>query len=250
MTRQSQKDEERFYAETYLRLLGIDGSLIAGESPDFQIRCASETIGLEVTSYHEGGRRREVEASWEKLLEYSARFREAHTDLNKISVRFYFRAMQLPSPRQFEPFCIAVAEILRRHAPRFSRTTTTIRLDKETAVLARYLQSIDARAVNFYAPWRWSAYNFGGVGTTDDELVAVIARKLKPYPARPKQLHLLIHGGSPALSRIAAPRLEHLERFDKVNSTLRDGPFDTVAILDLRNFVWTRSTGWRPIGND
>ena len=261
MTRQSQKDEERFYAETYMRLLAIDGSLIAGESPDFQIRCASETIGLEVTSYHEGGRRREVEASWEKLLEYSARFREAHTDLNKISARFYLRAMlhpsprefamRLPSRREFEPFCVAVAKVLRRHAPCLSRTTKTIRLDKETPVLGRYLESIDARAVNSHAPWRWSAYNFGGVGTTDEELLVVIARKL-PYraPVGVDQSHLLIYGGSQGLSRIAAPHLENLKRFDKVNSTLRDGPFDTVGILDLRNFVWTRSDGWRPIGND
>jgi hypothetical protein len=258
MTRRTQKREERAVVGQYLQLRGLTGQLVEGEHPDFTLHTANEVIGLEVTAYHgqtgnvSGQRARQVESSWDALREYSGGFRERHTEFNSLNVRLNFKERRLPPPSRFEAFCCAVADILRRNMNAFSRTYTDLRVEPNAdALLDEYLSHITVSVTKAYLDWDWPAYMSGGIGTSDDELLAVVDKKLRTYRAPPaiRTSHLIIYGGGPGLSRIAAPfSAEQLEAFTKLNAALRAGPFAVVAILDLRDFVWTRGAGWQQLG--
>jgi hypothetical protein len=87
----------------------------------------------------------------------------------------------------------------------------------------------------------------GGIGTSDQELHAVIEGKLRSYsaPGGVHETHLVIFGRGPELTRIAAPfSTEHLTTYSTLNRALRDGPFAAAAILCIRDFLWTRAGGW------
>jgi hypothetical protein len=62
MTRQVEKDEERFYASEYLKRRGIVGKLDDRERPDFLVRTNSGTLGVEVISYGTSGGRQVASA--------------------------------------------------------------------------------------------------------------------------------------------------------------------------------------------
>jgi hypothetical protein len=95
MTRQAQKDEERFYAMEYLRRRGIDGRVADTEHPDFLIYTSSGTLGIEVISYG-ANRGRQVDSAWGALQEHSDKFRERNPDLRRFGVRLHFRAYRMP----------------------------------------------------------------------------------------------------------------------------------------------------------
>jgi hypothetical protein len=86
------------------------------------------------------------------------------------------------------------------------------------------------------------------IGTRDEELHAVIERKLRSYhaPAGIDETHLVIFGRGPELTRIAAPfSTEHLATYSGLNTALNEGPFAAAAILCLRDFFWTKADGWQ-----
>lgn len=116
-------------------------------------------------------------------------------------------------------------------------------------LLADYLMGVELLlGRRYWSHWEWPGYMSGGVGTTDNELHAVVAPKLADYnaPAWINSSHLVIVGGGPALTRIAAPfSAQHLSKYSKLNQALKDGPFDTVAILCLRDFIWSNVEGWK-----
>jgi hypothetical protein len=88
----------------------------------------------------------------------------------------------------------------------------------------------------------------GGIGTSDQELHAVIEGKLRSYnrPVGVSETHLVICGRGPELTRIAAPfSTKHLATYSTLNRALRDGPFAAAAILCIRDFVWTKTHAWR-----
>src|SRR5687767_11285110 len=115
MTRQTQKVEERFFAQEYLRRRGIRGPVCESEHPDFVIDTFVGQLGVEVVSY--GDRNgREVDAAWDKLIDYSAEFRGRHPDLNRFGANLHFRNYRMPPPRHYKRFCEAIAALLRKQA--------------------------------------------------------------------------------------------------------------------------------------
>jgi hypothetical protein len=248
MTRQVQKDEERFYASKYLKRRGIVGKLDDRERPDFLIRTSSVTLGVEVISYGTSGGR-QVASAWAALQEYSDQFRERHPDLRRFGVRLHCRSHRMPPPRAFEPFCEAVAAQLRRNTDLPARGKwRTVHIDPTEPVVGKYLSRIEVYGVTFYSQWEWPASISGGIGTSDEELHAVIERKLRSYraPAGIDETHLVIFGRGPELTRIAAPfSAEILATYSDLNTALSKGPFAAAAILCLRDFYWTKADGWR-----
>jgi hypothetical protein len=209
MTRQVQKDEERFYASEYLKRRGIVGKLDDRERPDFLVRTNSGTLGVEIISYGTSGGR-QVASAWAALQEYSDQFRERHPDLRRFGVRLHCRSHRMPPPRAFEPFCEAVAAQLRRNTDLPARGKwRTVHIDPPEPVVGKYLSRIEVYGVTFYSQWEWPASISGGIGTSDEELHAVIERKLRSYraPAGIDETHLVIFGRGPELTRIAAPFL-------------------------------------------
>jgi hypothetical protein len=248
MTRQVQKDEERFYASEYLKRRGIVGKLDDRERPDFLVRTNSGTLGVEVISYGTSGGR-QVASAWAALQEYSDQFRERHPDLRRFGVRLHCRSHRMPPPRAFEPFCEAVAAQLRRNTDLPGRGKwRTVHIDPTELVVGKYLSRIEVYGVTFYSQWEWPASISGGIGTSDEELHAVIERKLRSYraPAGIDETHLVIFGRGPELTRIAAPfSAEILATYSDLNTALSKGPFAAAAILCLRDFYWTKADGWR-----
>jgi hypothetical protein len=139
VTRQTQKDEERFYATEYLRRRSILGQLHDREHPDFLVRTNSGTLGVEVISYgaSEG---RQVASAWATLQKYSDQFRERHPDLRRFGVRLHFRSYRMPPPRAFGPFCEAIAAQLRRNADLRPRSEwRTVHIDPSEPVAGKHL---------------------------------------------------------------------------------------------------------------
>lgn len=258
MTRTSQKKEEWAVADRYTRLRGIVGTVEASERPDFLVTTPAGTLGIEVTAYHAnlgsdgGSAGREVESAWEALLEFAAVYREQFPEINRLNCWLNFRSHRLPSRSQFEPFCAAVVALLQRNRSRATRAYLDIPVNAEAdGILARYVSKVTIREAKAWLDWYWPAHSGGGVGTSDHELMAVLGKKLGSYrpPSGLIESHLVIYGGGPGLSRIAAPfSTEQLEGFPMVNEALAAGPFSDVAILDLRDFLWTRAKGWSKLG--
>lgn len=250
MTRQAQKDEERFYAAEYVHRRGIEGQIAEREHPDFVIDTRDGVIGIEVVSY--GNRSgRKVNSAWETLLDYAAKFRERHPDLNRFGARLHFRTYRMPPPRMYEPFCESVARLLRQNVDLPARGEwRTVRIDSTDPMLGRYLSHIEVYGVRFYSDWEWPALMNGGIGTSDAEMLAAVERKLSEYrqPTHISESHLVVYGRGPQRTRIASPiSADHLESFPTLNAALRGGPFIAAAILCLRDFYWTSADGWRDL---
>jgi hypothetical protein len=254
MTRQTKKDRERFYAKQWLLRRRISACLEDHEHPDFVVRHEGETLGIEIVEYHgeASGRRgrkgRQVEAAWETLQDYSDKFRERYPDIDSVDVRLHFKDYKMPPPRSFEPFCKAIAELIRNNQGLGENIKRTIKNQALHPLLDEYLLGVELFGAKCWSHWEWPAYMNGGVGTSEGELYAVVAAKLANYgaPAGIDSSHLVIGGGGPARTRIAAPTSAlHLSNYAKLNKALDDGPFATVAILCLRDFIWCRNQGWK-----
>lgn len=248
MTRQTQKDEERFFAAEYLRRRGIEGQVYESEHPDFVVDTQGGRLGVEVVSYGDRSGR-EVDAAWDTLIDYSTNFRERHRDLNRFGARLHFRNYRMPPPRNYEPFCVAITALLRKQNDFPVRGKwRTLRIDPKDSVLGRHLSMIEVYGVTFYSDWEWPSLMNGGIGTSDEEMFAAVERKLREYqqPHFINESHLVVYGRGPQRTRIASPfSAEQLDGFPSLNSALRVGPFASAAILCLRDFYWTRAQGWR-----
>jgi hypothetical protein len=204
------------------------------------------TLGVEVISYGTSGGR-QVASAWAALQEYSDQFRERHPDLRRFGVRLHCRSHRMPPPRAFEPFCEAVAAQLRRNTDLPARGKwRTVHIDPTEPVVGKYLSRIEVYGVTFYSQWEWPASISGGIGTSDEELHAVIERKLRSYraPAGIDETHLVIFGRGPELTCIAAPfSAEIPATYSDLNTALSKGPFAAAAIL-----AYATSTGQKPMG--
>lgn len=250
MTRLTQKAEERFYAAEYIRRRCIEGQMSEGEHPDFIVQTTSGALGIEVVSY--GNRRgREVDAAWDALIDQATEFRERHPDLNRYGAQLHFRTYRMPPPRDHESFCDAIAALLRTNTDLSARGEwRTLRIDPADPILGRHLSHIDVYGVNFYSEWKWPTLMNGGIGTSDEEMLAAVERKLSEYrqPDHVSESHLVVYGRGPQRTRIASLfSAEHLERFPSLNAALHAGPFKAAAVLCLRDFYWTKTNGWRDL---
>jgi hypothetical protein len=93
----------------------------------------------------------------------------------------------------------------------------------------------------------------GGIGISDEEMLAAVERKLREYqrPDHISESHLVVYGRGPQRTRIASPFLaKQLGRFRSLNSALRAGPFAAASILCYRDFYWRRAQVWRDLPAD
>jgi hypothetical protein len=255
MTRSEKKERERFYASQWLLRRRIAARLEDHEHPDFVVQYGAERLGIEIVEYHGGtlgrggSKGRQVEASWDALRDYSDDFRERTPDIDRVGVRLHFKEYRMPPPRSFEDFCNAVAELVRKSGRVVDKVKLAVKLDPVLhPLLADYLIGVELFGRSYWSHWEWPAYMNGSIGTTDEELHAVVADKLATYnaPAGINSSHLVIVGGGPALTRIAAPvSALHLSTYSKLNRALNNGPFASVATLCLRDFIWSKDEGWK-----
>ena len=126
MTRPEQKSSERQALDAVLAALGLspDQEPEHGEAPDFTVRVAGRTIGVEVTMYRygatvdDGTERRSVENEWERLRDAANAFRDQQTDLLDLNVGLMFKGA-VPPRRHHAAFLEEVAAFARDHAAEF-----------------------------------------------------------------------------------------------------------------------------------
>ena len=159
--------------------------------------------------------------------------------------------IQDPPARSFEPFCNAVAKLIRQHGdalPEDAKLDIAITADLDE-LLATYLLGVQLiKCHTHWEEWQWPALLSGYIGTSEDELAAVVAGKLQRYRPPPclTSSHLVVVGAGPTLSRVAAPlSAAHLATYARLNRALSNGPFDTVALFGIQDFTWSRAEGWR-----
>jgi hypothetical protein len=258
MTQSAQKERERRPAAEWLRRRGIKASLQDHEHPDFIVEHGHETLGIEIVEFHAGERSagggssaRQVEAAWQALCDYSSNYRKQHLDIDPFVVLLHFRRYRMPPARSFQAFCGAVAKLIRRYGdtiPEDAKQDITITADIDE-LLARYLLGVQLiKCHTHWEEWQWPALLSARLGTSEDELAAVVSGKLQRYRAPPglTSSHLVVVGAGPTFSRIAAPlSAAHLATYSRLNRELSDGPFDTVALLGIQDFIWSRAGGWR-----
>lgn len=257
MTRKTQKQRERAVLDYYMASTGINGSVEEGpEPPDYIVRSGDKAIAVEITEYHQplrtakGHTRREVEAAWHMVREHVVGFRKNVAELDKLSVGLEFIELAVPSTREIAPFVRAVADKIVAARSSIDDIFCYLRItDADPPILGRYLRSIRVRFADCYMEWDWN-YDFGGVGTSDSEMMDAVGAKLAGYRRSQgvDESHLVIAGGGSLLSQIAAPIHEdELASFEELSRALEASAFDQVTIFDIRDFVWRRGIGWRPL---
>lgn len=251
MTRPKQKERERLIVEAYLRERGIAAEVIPSEAPDFLVRGGKLALGIEVIEYHQPQlgvhrySRSQVEAEWARIRAEAVRYRADHRDLDRLSVLLGFKALLVPSWREADQFVEAVHRQIQQVRSELSKAWTVIHIgDNHPEILRRYLARIDLRVAGAYLEWDWN-HSFGGVGTSEEELLSILASKLRfRRPATLQVLHLLLFGfGSSVGSFIGLIEPERLSRWKQLDEALRESAFDEFAIIGERLLVWTRD-GW------
>ena len=257
MTTRGQKDAERRILRAYMEARGIEGDVRDGpEPPDFVISVAGQTIGIEVIEYHQpertghGHTRREVEASWEAIRAFVRNFRETSRELDELSVLLTFKELHVPSRREIASFVRGVVDEIGVARPRISERFTYIRVgDTSPTVLRTYLRDIRVRECKCYMEWDWN-HSFGGVGTSDDDMLSVIGRKLSKYapPVSINTSRLVVTTDGVHISEVGAPfSVEQLQTFSELNMAIEASAFDEVFLYGYRAFKWTRDDGWTSV---
>ena len=106
MTSSHQKQLERSILDFYLHIAGLDGEVVAQESPDFVVTSRTRRIGVEITEYHQtkySGHtfsRTQVEAEWDRIRAAVVEYRDSHTGLESLSVRLSFTELRVPNVNQ------------------------------------------------------------------------------------------------------------------------------------------------------
>lgn len=259
MTSSHQKQLERSILDFYLLIIGLDGKVVPQESPDFVVTSHTGRIGVEITEYHQptysghNFSRTQVEAEWDRIRAAVVEYRESHTGLENLSVRLSFTNLRVPDVNQYRHFIGAIHNEINRVKPDLGDRFTTIRIDDQhSAVLRRYLKSIDVRVANCYMEWDWN-HTFAWVGTSEDELVNILSRKLSLAPAEDiDELHLVMAGDGPTGgSYIGYLSPELLNGWAGLKSALDRSYYDIVAILNYQDTcIWQRRQGWSLIKHD
>jgi hypothetical protein len=178
-------------------------------------------------------------------------FREDKRVLDGLSVRLGFHALAVPSTKDIPLFVEAVMRKIVAARDGIERAFRYLPIaDTDPPILKQYLKDIRVRVVDCYMEWDWN-HDFAGIGTSDQEMMLAVGRKLTGYhPATGfDEHHLAIGGWNGELSQVAAPmHEEELNSFVEFNQALEKSQFDQVAILDFRDFIWRRGIGWKPLG--
>ena len=256
MTSSHQKQLERSILQFYLHIAGLHGEVVAQELPDFVVTIRGRRIGVEITEYHQptysGHKfsRTQVEREWDRIRAAVVEYRESHTGLEDLSVRLSFTNLRVPNSNQHHHLIRAIHNEIERVKPDLSDRFTTIRInDGHSAVLRRYLESIDVRVANSYLEWDWN-HSFAWVGSSDNELANLLSAKLALAPAEDiAELHLVMAADGPTGGTyIGYLSPELLGSWAGLNAAL-DRSYDGLfAILNYEyTCIWRRGQGWSRI---
>jgi hypothetical protein len=246
------KGRERAILDFYLKMVGIKGDVEAGERPDFVVTSGERKIGIEITEYHqpksegESFPRRTVEAEWQKLRKAVVEYRETNADLDNLCVRLTFRGMEVPPERRHADFIAEIHALIQEVQEQAGEKVKIKITDRHAPLLKQYLSRIAVRNVGCYMEWDWN-HDFGGVGTSDAELLALLERKLAfERPSELTELHLVVAGdGQSVATYIGFLTPELLGGFASLNEALDRSAYTAVTILNYEESCrWQKDKGW------
>lgn len=184
MTNSKQKVTERFFLNRYIDLRRISPlDITPSERPGFIIKLNDSCWGVEVTTYSQPKTeldrfpRREVEEGWERIREHAGRIRRTCSELKNVCVLTNFKAVEVPRRNQIEAFVEQMIQIIRMHRETINSRFIDVRPTIIFPLLQRFVASVSLKTVNVSMDWE-SDLSFGGVGTSDDELIGLFDSKL------------------------------------------------------------------------
>ena len=251
------KENERFYLDKFLALLGkVPDEIKSGESPDFIIILQQKKIGIELTNFHsnstgEHGRpRREIEETWVALQETIMGEVEKFNELRETNGLLFFKKLGLPPKSKHGEFTDA---LIRLSLEMINSGYKEIGPGKNYLILNKYLKNFYLERVGCYITWEWN-YNVSSVGITEEELINASKSKIeKASKYKEKdvdELWLLIISGH-RLSQAMGFRLsDKLNTFDQLDNLIRHSAYNKIHLYQFMFDVIYEWPGWVKIGKE
>lgn len=250
MTRQSQKNSERWTLDSLLSALEISPKIDEGELPDFLLTMPEgRTVGVEVTMYQSGttvgGRfgQRQVESEWESLQLASRQFQIEQTDISNVSVGLMFYGAA-PARKEHQAFMHEIAAFIRSHPDALAPVSTQFWSHQFTQpLMKKYLRRLYLRTCEF-AEW-YTNLTAGWVARPDSTLADIVGEKARKVYRPSDELWLVIQ----CSHRISETVLPLGGVADLNQLSLQTGPFSKIYLLSLLHgsFEWGQSVGWKAL---
>ena len=176
------KENERFYLDKFLTLLGkVPDEIKSGESPDFIVILQQKKIGIELTNFHsnskgEYGRpRREIEEAWVALQGTIMGEVEKCNELRETNGLLFFKKLGLPPKSKHREF---TDELIKLSLEMINSGYKEIKPGANYPILNKYLKKFYLEKVGCYITWEWN-YNVSSVGITEEELINASKSKIE-----------------------------------------------------------------------
>jgi len=251
------KENERFYLDKFLALLGkVADEIHPGESPDFIVSIATKKIGIELTDFHsdlkgESGKpRRAVEEAW-RLIQ--GMIMEEVKKCNKLKETFgflSFKKLELPPKSKHKIF---TDELIKLSLGMIDSDYKEIKPGGDYPLLNKYLEKYSLERAGCYITWQWN-HNASFVGITETRLINATKSKIEKVVNYKEKnidaLWLLIVSGH-RLSQAMGLNLHHkLNTFDQLNNLLKHSGYNKIFIYQYMFGVIYEWPGWVKIGKE
>lgn len=251
------KENERFYLDKFLALLGNVGNDIeSGESPDFIVILQQKKIGIELTDFHsdlkgESGRpRRAIEETWALLQKTIMEEVDKCNELKGTNGLLFFKKLELPPKSKHGKFAY---ELIKLSLEMINSGYKEIKPGENYPMLNKYLKKFRSEKIGCYITWEWN-YNISFMGITEEELINAVQPKMKKAVIYKEknidELWLLIISGY-RLSQAMGIRLsDKLNTFDQLNILLRQSGYNKVYLYQFMFDVIYEWPEWVKIGKE
>ena len=231
------KEMERCCLNNFFAILDMaPDEISSGESPDFIVNLQQKKIGIELTEFHSGSKRRKGsfrrsgEDAWELVQTTIMEEVNKHNELNETSGLLFFKRMKLPSESERNKF---VEELMQLAIKMIISDCKEMIPGYEYPLLKEYLKKFHLEKVGCYITWEWN-YNVSSVGVTETELINTITPKIDKislYKGKDfDDIWLLIISGC-RLSQSMGTRLAYqLNTFDQLRDLLKKSGYHRVFI--------------------
>lgn len=251
------KENERFYLDKFLALLGkMADEISPGESPDFIVNIATKKIGIELTDFHsdlkgENGKpRRAIEETWRLIQGTIMEEVEKYNKLKETFGFLSFKKLELPSKSKHKIF---TDELIKLSLEMIDSDYEEINPGGNYPLLNKYLEEFCLKRAGCYITWQWN-HNASFVGFTETRLINVIESKIEKVAKYKEknidELWLLIVSGH-MLSQAMGLNLSYkLNTFNQLNNLLRHSGYNKIFIYQYMLDVIYEWPGWVKIGKE
>lgn len=232
---QKQEEEERFYLEAFLNLLGLEVIQINRgnpDPPDWVITDgAGRRIGVEVTMYHDNTptpckhTRCQVEKAWDELLEEIRRTILARPETGRLYGYLTFKALVLPKSSEQRQFVAELRQCVLEYSDQLPARICDFR---NYSCLNMYLCNLRLKKVKCKLSWECNLRT-AWIGLNSSMFVELVSKKAEDLAkikvANVDEYWLLVVSG-PEMSQNMGPRvLEHLRELNEADGIMSQSKF-------------------------